>query len=204
MNKYFVYKHTTPSGKVYIGITCQRLSQRWANGKGYKCQRLFANSIKKYGWDNIKHEILFEELTKEQAEQKEIELIAKYKAQGISLNAAMGGGLTQGWHQTEEVKHLISKLYSGAGNPQYGKPHSKEHNTKISEALKGRPRPQEVRDKISRGSKGKHKSESHKVAISNSIKGRRFIHKDGKLKQVRPESVPEYLADGWVLGFVRN
>ena len=204
MNKYFVYKHTTPSGKVYIGITCQKLSQRWANGKGYKNQRIFANSIQKYGWDNIKHDIVCEELTKEQAEQMEIELIAKYKSQGISLNASIGGGLVRGWHQTEETKQIISKLYSGSGNPQYGKPHSVEHNRKISESLKGRPRPQEVRNKISASHKGKPKSESHKTAISKSIKGRKFIHKDGQLKQVCPETISEYLAKGWELGFIKR
>lgn len=32
---YIVYKHTTPCGKVYIGITSKTPSQRWQNGKGY-------------------------------------------------------------------------------------------------------------------------------------------------------------------------
>lgn len=203
MNKYFVYKHTTPSGKVYIGITCQRLSQRWANGKGYKGQRLFANSIKKHGWDNIRHEILFEGLTKEKAEQYEIELIAKYKAAGISLNSAMGGGLVRGWHQTDETKSLISTLYTGEGNPQFGTHHSEEHKQKISVALKGRSRPQSVRDKISAGNKGKPKSTAHKQAISANIKGRKFMHKNGRLKQVKPCDIASYEKDGWVLGFIK-
>lgn len=29
---YTVYKHTTPSGKVYIGITGQKPERRWQNG----------------------------------------------------------------------------------------------------------------------------------------------------------------------------
>lgn len=33
---YTVYKHTTPSGKVYVGITKQKPEQRWDNGNGYK------------------------------------------------------------------------------------------------------------------------------------------------------------------------
>ena len=33
---YAVYKHTTPSGKVYIGITGRAVEKRWENGKVYK------------------------------------------------------------------------------------------------------------------------------------------------------------------------
>lgn len=202
MNKYFVYKHTTPSGNVYIGITCQRLSQRWANGKGYKCQKLFARSIDKYGWDNIRHEVLFEGLTKEQAEQKEIELIAEYKSKSISLNAANGGQVAGGWHQTDDVRQKLSKIHMGKNNSQYGRHHSDEHRQKISQSLIGRPRPQNVRDKISTGQRGKSKSEQHKIAISESIKGRKFMHKDGQLKQVKPCDIPIFESQGWILGYI--
>ena len=58
MGDYVVYKHTSPSGKVYIGITGQDIHRRWRNnGEGYRGQ-LFYNAIKKYGWENISHEIL--------------------------------------------------------------------------------------------------------------------------------------------------
>ena len=33
-NNYCVYKHTTPSGKIYIGITGQEPHKRFQNGKG--------------------------------------------------------------------------------------------------------------------------------------------------------------------------
>lgn len=75
---YKVYKHTFPNGKVYIGITSQKPKSRWANGKGYQDNKRMYNAIKKYGWNNIKHEILFTGLTQEQAFEKEIELIAEY------------------------------------------------------------------------------------------------------------------------------
>lgn len=35
MNNYCVYKHTSPSGKVYVGITKLKPKYRWNNGKGY-------------------------------------------------------------------------------------------------------------------------------------------------------------------------
>ena len=61
---YSVYKHICPNGKVYIGITMQNPKKRWKNGAGYKNNKYFWNSIVKYGWDNICHDILYENLTK--------------------------------------------------------------------------------------------------------------------------------------------
>ena len=71
-----VYKHTSPSNKVYIGITSKSCQERWANGNGYKGNSIFSKSIKKYGWKNISHEILYEGLTKKEAIKKEKERLA--------------------------------------------------------------------------------------------------------------------------------
>lgn len=62
MDNYIVYRHTSPNGKVYIGITSRKPEQRWKNVNGYKDSPKFYNAIKKYGWDNFKHEILFDGL----------------------------------------------------------------------------------------------------------------------------------------------
>ncbi len=106
MNKYYVYKHTTPSNKIYIGITANKPQKRWGGGANYKNQH-FHNAIKKYGWDNIKHEILFEGLTKELAEQKEIELIKLYD----TTNPNKGYNETNGGNcrvlHTEETKEKM-------------------------------------------------------------------------------------------------
>lgn len=45
---YFVYKHTFPNGKIYIGITDQKPERRWRNGIGYRRQPYVYNAIKKY------------------------------------------------------------------------------------------------------------------------------------------------------------
>ena len=72
MADYIVYKHTSPSGKVYIGITGRTVKERWGkNGNGYKYCPYFYRAIKKYGWDNIKHEILYEGLTEDERSPKE-------------------------------------------------------------------------------------------------------------------------------------
>ena len=65
---YTLYKHTTPSNKVYIGITSMKVKKRWCGGRGYRHNPHFYKAILKYGWGNIKHEILLTGLTKEKAE----------------------------------------------------------------------------------------------------------------------------------------
>lgn len=55
----YVYMHTVPNGKVYIGQSAN-LEERWSNGVGYNDNLEFYRDIKKYGWDNISHEILKE------------------------------------------------------------------------------------------------------------------------------------------------
>ena len=79
--KYFVYKHTVPNGKVYIGITCSKsVELRWFGGMGYSQNHAFYEDIKKYGWDNILHEILYHDLSPKEARNIEIELIKQYNA----------------------------------------------------------------------------------------------------------------------------
>ena len=62
-NNYKVYMHTSPSGKVYVGITCQPTYARWKNGNGYKNNKHFYNAIIKYGWDNFEHQIILENVS---------------------------------------------------------------------------------------------------------------------------------------------
>ena len=93
-NTYCVYKHTNKiNGKVYIGITMHQPELRWGkNGKNYKAQ-VFTKAIQKYGWNNFEHNILYTGLSEQDACQKEIELIALYKAtdKRYGYNVALGG-----------------------------------------------------------------------------------------------------------------
>lgn len=113
---YSVYKHTSPSGKVYIGITSLSVYERWANGNGYRTQKVFWRAIKKYGWDNFKHEVLFTDMSKEDAKLKEIELIDFYKSNctkwqnpTYGYNSTDGGDLREsGFTLSEDTKQRIS------------------------------------------------------------------------------------------------
>ena len=95
MNNYKVYKHTAPNSKVYIGITRTSLQKRWGTkGQEYKGQ-MFYNAIQKYGWDNIKHELLYENLSEQQAKIMEMSLIYYYKSNDrqYGYNRTNGGDL---------------------------------------------------------------------------------------------------------------
>lgn len=97
MKKYFLYKHTFPNGKVYIGITSRSdPEQRWLKGRGYQTQTLMYNAIKFYGWDNIKHEILFSNVEESEISILEQKMIAKYQSNNPEygyniLNGGMDG-----------------------------------------------------------------------------------------------------------------
>ena len=130
---YCLYKHTTPSGKIYVGQTKQNPLNRWHNGTGYKQNVYFTNAIEKYGWENIKHEIIEFNLSKEEVDKLEKEYIRKLNANdrrfGYNINDGGNGG--GGAPLSEAAKKKLSKALKG-------RPHSKKHNLNVSIA-KGRP-----------------------------------------------------------------
>lgn len=140
VNSYIVYKHTCPNGKVYIGITNQTPSKRWRNGKGYHHNAHFTSAIKKYGWQNIKHEILFDSLTEAQACEKEIALIAEYKSnqREYGYNQSCGGEEHKGCKCSEQTKQAISAANKGRVAYNKGVPMSKEQKQKVSKSRKGK------------------------------------------------------------------
>jgi len=106
---YTVYRHISPGGKVYVGITKLSLSFRWNHGRGYKRCKLFYRAIQKYGWDNFVHEIVLEKVTKSEAIYTEKYLIRWYKMHNQSYNITDGGESTTGFHMPEDARRKISK-----------------------------------------------------------------------------------------------
>lgn len=154
-NKLFtVYMHTFPNNKKYIGITCQKVEYRWrSDGSGYRphskakpnSSKIW-NAILKYGWENVKHEILFTQLSKEEACKKEKELIQQYKTtlDEFGYNISLGGDVA---FLSDDTKRKISDAhkgnnygYIGKNHPLYGKSLSEERRKKISESLIGNTR----------------------------------------------------------------
>ena len=89
--RWIVYKHVSPIGKVYVGITSNKPEKRWNNGRNYKDNTYFKHAINKYGWDNFEHVIIDSGLSEKEAKTMEISLIREYKEQGISYNISAGG-----------------------------------------------------------------------------------------------------------------
>ena len=112
-NNYCVYMHMLKSdGRKYIGITwhTQYPNRRWRNGLGYKQGTHFRHAISKYGWNSFKHEILFKNLTKEQACNKEKALIKLFNTQDprYGFNVASGG---DGYRVFEISKVVLEYQY---------------------------------------------------------------------------------------------
>lgn len=183
-NNWSVYIHIIPkeitnyeNDKYYIGITSRKPKDRWSNGNGYKTQ-FFGRAIKKYGWENIQHIILKENLTHEQACNEEQTLIKKYKSSDrkYGYNITSGGDGTCGYKMSEDqIRKMSASMkgkyvgdknpnygnhkLAGKNNPQYGKcgelspnygkPLTDEHKKKISEAKKGHIVTKETREKLS-------------------------------------------------------
>lgn len=147
--KYVVYMHTNKiNNKKYIGITCQKLLRRFrSDGSGYEQCFRFWKAIQKYGWENFEHEVLFEDLTQEEAEQKEIELISFYNTTNpkFGYNICLGGNLMSqesinkmaktktGIPASEKRKQSLKEHWAVYGHPWQGKCHSDETKALLSQ-----------------------------------------------------------------------
>lgn len=94
---YNVYIHIFPNGKRYIGLTTQKVKNRWWNGKGYRTQKLMYRAILKYGWKSIQH-IVYEVDTESEMKYLEKYLIAYYNTTNplYGYNVSTGGESSTG------------------------------------------------------------------------------------------------------------
>lgn len=101
---YSIYIHIVPNGKVYIGCTSQEPKKRWNNGNHYKENFCFNSDIKKYGWGNIEHKILYKTESKTEAENIEKELILKYKSNNSNYGYNIQSGGYSGFTYNSNTK----------------------------------------------------------------------------------------------------
>jgi len=185
---YLIYKHTSPSGKSYIGYTRQGLLVRWSkelnHSKYLKNNFKLDRAIRKYpNKSQWKHEILINNIpTLTEAKNLEIICIFYYDTFVYGYNSTRGGdGSLSGWKHTKESKNKMSKIHKGKpvwnkGKTYKSKPCSKETKIKISIAQKGKKASEETKRKMSDSRKnrigtmkGKHHSEKTKNKLSTLL-----------------------------------
>lgn len=123
-NNYTVYMHISPSNKRYIGITKQKVNERWRNGQGYKRNKHFINAINLYGWDNFEHIVIARGLSEEEAKWLEMELIRELNTTNNDYGYNITKGGDSSCEHSDETKRKISESkkgkYIGENNPNYG------------------------------------------------------------------------------------
>lgn len=153
---YCLYYHKSPSGKMYVGIT-NDIKTRWVGkGRNYKKCKCFYNAIKCYGWDNIEHHIIHENLTLEEANMLEklyIRLWGTLTPNGYNLAEGGSNGSTFASKTKEEMKEIKRKM---------------------SESKKGKTCSEEIKKKMSESKKGAKHPNAHKVKVYD--KERNFIN----------------------------
>ena len=175
MNNYIVYCHTFPNGKKYIGITCQDPHIRWSSGMGYKEQPLIFNAIVKYGWINVKHDILYMDLSEEEAFEKEKELISLY--------------------QTNDVEYGYNLTPGGIFIPLPIERNPCSDELKIVHSLKTKESwlDPEIREKRLLAMRKKCKEDQYRENVSNGLKRR--LESDTELRLKRSENMKNRMQD---------
>ena len=134
LNDYVIYKHTSPSGKSYIGLTKDYLSRNRCHKSGFTGCTAFNSAINKYGWDSFSHEIILDKLNYIAAnffEKLFINVENTIAPNGYNLKG--GGSHTP---CSEETKRKISEAQKGKQRPNkpwnLGKTASDEAKEKMS------------------------------------------------------------------------
>lgn len=153
-HEYCVYMHIFPNGKRYIGLTGRDPESRWKRGKNYRNNEHLTRAFEKYGWENIDHEIVASNLTKEEAEKQERMLISYFQSNdpqnGYNITS---GGECVGKHSIEtrkKISEIKKKQYS---TPEMRKKLSEAHKG-ITPSNKGIPMSEEQKRKISLAKQG--------------------------------------------------
>jgi hypothetical protein len=166
----YIHKRLDKDEVFYVGIG----SEKRANSRHGR-NRLWKIIEKKSGGFEV--EVLYDNLTIEEAKEIEKDLILQYGR--IELRTGPLANLTDGadgsYNISEETRKLMSDfrkgLLSGERNGRYGMPVSEETRKKISDALKGKPLSEETKKKISDVLKGREVSDETRNKLSELNKG---------------------------------
>ena len=141
-----IYKISSPKGKVYIGRTNNfdgRMAEHKCNAFTKKSKNSLHKAIRKYGWDNMKREILVE-IEPAQSQKIEEEFILAYDSVKRGYNDTYNGGGGSRWegrYDTKEYAEFVEKMKvinGGANNGMFGKSHKDSTMDAMKAKAKGR------------------------------------------------------------------
>ena len=123
LNNYKVYKLTLTDGRVYIGMTHQKLNLRCRKSGYIQCPTM-GKAIGEFGWDAFKVSVIAEHLTRLDAERIEKESIARYDSTNPlkGFNVALGGNI-EGRHSSVTRRKM--------SDSQKGRIFSEQHLLKL-------------------------------------------------------------------------
>lgn len=139
MEKHYIYKITSPSGKCYIGRTKDfkhRMHEhKTAASRGVK--RPLYSAIRKYGWDNMIKEVVGEANNYEEAYEMELRFIFHYNSLLEGYNATNntkdGGDVWKGQRNTKKFRDFVEKMRVVTSALDPNRPHNHSEETKLSQ-----------------------------------------------------------------------
>lgn len=140
-----IYKITSPNRRIYIGQSKNiNLRTKYYKSNNCKGQIKIYNSIKKYGWEKHKFEIIHQckEVELNELEKYYIELYQTYNSKH-GLNLKEGGDCPPSWlgkKHSEETRKKMSQWQIGKPSKHLGHKHSDLTKIKISKSKIGKKR----------------------------------------------------------------
>lgn len=169
INKVYIYKIKSPSGKVYIGQSVDPLKYRVPKYRNNDCRgqvRLY-NSIKKYGWEA--HEFKIIDCCDIEYKNKRERFWQDYY-DVLDQNKGLNSVLTE----TDEYPRILSEeLKLRKSNKLKTRILSEEHKRKIGNAHRGKTVSESTREKQRLSQSGKKLSEETKKKLALKLSGTR-------------------------------
>lgn len=132
------------TGKEYYGISKNAIKRRYSHVASAKrgIKTPFYSAVRKHGWSGFDFEILYCDLSEEEASCLEIRMIAESKEKGQSYNLHLGGHIgfdvnTKTEIEVNEWKSKLSKARQGR-QPALGMTHTEDNKKVFSESGKRR------------------------------------------------------------------
>lgn len=179
---YIIYKTTNLfNNRYYIGVH----QTDDINDKYLGSGKILKESIKKYGRENFKRDILFIFNTIEEAYEKEKELVNDDFILDDSTYNLVGGG-------SISISFKRKNILSGDKHPMWGKKTTKESNEKRSKTLSITNQLPEVKERRING--GKVASLKRKLnGYSSPMKGKNLTDEDKKNKSIAALNVKKVI-----------